>query len=59
MFCYSGNHFKKHGQVHEIVTYEIFVRLNFSRKLKILLFFTVVDLGTMRQVITQTRAQTF
>ena len=59
MFCYSRNHFKKHEQVYEIVTCKICVTLNFPRKGKILLFFTVVDWGTLGRVITQTRGQTF
>ena len=55
MFCYSKNHFKKHRQVCETVTCKIFITLNFSRKHKILLFFTAVNSGTMDRVITITR----
>ena len=59
MFCYSGNQFKRHGQVHEIVTYKIFVTHNSSRKHKILIFFPVVNWGSMGRVVTQTRGQAF
>ena len=55
----SRNHVKKHGQVYEIFTYKIFVMPNYSRKYKILLFFTVADWDTMGCVITQTRGQAF
>ena len=71
MFSYSGNHFKKHGQLYETVTQKNFVTLNsslgFGResvslsnpcssiKLKILIFFTVAECDIMGRVITQTR----
>ena len=53
------NHFKKHGQVNEIVTYKIFVLLNSSRKPKNLLFFTMADWDKSGHVIAQTRGQAF
>ena len=59
MLCYSRNQFKKHGQVYGIVTYKIFVTLNYSRKYTILIFFTVADWGAMERIITQPRDQAF
>ena len=53
MFCYSRNHFKQHEQVYGIITYKIFVTLNFFRKRKILLFFAVTDWGTMGQHVVK------
>ena len=35
MFWYSKNHFKKHGQVYEIVTYKIFVTFSRISKYKV------------------------
>ena len=51
MFCYSINDFGKHGQVFEIVTCKIFVRLNFARKHKIILFLAVVDWDTVTRML--------
>ena len=41
-----------HGQVNEKVAYKILASLNSPRKPKILLFFVVVDLGTIGYVTT-------
>ena len=57
MLFYSRNQFKKHGQLYEIVTYKIFVTLNFSRKHKIQIFFTVADWGTLGHITTPARSQ--
>ena len=59
MYSYLGNHFKKHGQMCETVTYKIFVTLNFSIKHKVLTFLTVAECDIMGRVITQTRGQAF
>ena len=59
MFCCSRDHFKKHGQVYETVTYKIFVTLNSSIKHKVLIFFTVAECDIVGRVTTQKRGQAF